>query len=327
MWVEITKRPNDDIGFDLNHFNKRSFPLLIAAKQNDLFLHWDSKRGCIVGCSQIADTRVTVRGPLRYRMLKNFVQFPETAITLAALRLNHAKIQSCHNKLAKQVPSVKSLLFPFTKYAKQWSRLQPQLNYLTAAPPELVEVLGGIYEKNRDGSTLYKSWLKLGFGGADGGIKTPVNKYVRVDEFTTITPGGMPRLLNAKELEKSIRVHQRLQNQVADWLTNQGLLPSGRKSFDPLPVDIQWVNGDTHVVGEVKSIKSENETAQMRRGIGQVLHYKKLFEDQINSDKKTIQAALIVSHKPDEIWIRLCKDLKIINAWPKKFDRLLRRIS
>lgn len=323
VWFEITRRPNDEIGKDLNHFNKRTFPLLIAAKQNDLVLHWDSKRGCIVGCSKIADTKVDVQNSSYFRMVKNFVQFPENAITLASLRLNHAKIESSYNKLAKQLPDVKPLLFPFAKYAKQWQKLQPQLNYLTAAPPDLVEVLGGIYESHRDGSALYKPWSELGFGRINDRIKTPVDKYLPVDELIKINSKGEPRLLNAKELEKSVRAHSKLQNQVAVWLADQGLHPTGRKSLDPLPVDIQWIEENIHVVGEVKSIKSENETAQMRRGIGQVLHYKKLFEERVVSGRETVQAALIVSHKPNDIWIRLCKDLEILLAWPGKFKQLL----
>jgi hypothetical protein len=36
---------------------------------------------------------------------------------------------------------------------------------------------------------------------------------------------------------------------------------------------------------------------------------------------------LIVSRKPDEIWLRLCADLEIRLAWPKKFRNLTYRIE
>lgn len=102
----------------------------------------------------------------------------------------------------------------------------------------------------------------------------------------------------------------------------QGLHPFGSQPLDPLPVDIQWIDGTVHVVGEVKSLKRDNELAQMRRGIGQVLHYRKLFESQARHGSRRVEAALIVSRKPDNIWLALCADLRIRLAWPRRFDRL-----
>jgi hypothetical protein len=142
----------------------------------------------------------------------------------------------------------------------------------------------------------------------------------------TITQGQV-QVPDAAELEKSTRIHRQVQNQVADWLQNKGLEPLGAQPLDPLPVDIQWHSGSIHVVGEVKSLKSENETAQMRRGIGQVLHYRKLFEDLNKPGVTSVEAALIVSRKPDDIWVRLCEDLRIRLAWPSQFGALTYRIE
>jgi len=328
VWVEITRRPNDDIGVDLNHFNKRTFPLLEAARKGDRVLHWDSKRGCFVGCSQIADSKVDAKSGSRFRYLSSFVQFPESALTLDALRRNHQRIRRAKENLNAQLSDKKSLLFPFAKYAKTWKRLQPQLNYLTAAPPELVAILGAIYEAYRKGSSLYRSWGDLGLGPTNVSVALPASKpnYKRADELITIDDSGV-HIPNTKELEKSAREHSRLQNQAADWLHARGFDAVGNQPLDPLPVDIQWANGSVHVVAEVKSLKSENEVAQMRRGIGQVLHYRKLFEEQKRTGVKQVEAALIVSRKPDEIWVRLCADLRIRLAWPSQFGNLTYRIE
>lgn len=328
VWVEITRRPNDDIGVDLNHYNKRTFPLLEAARKGDQVLHWDSKRGCFVGCSQIADTKVDVKRKNRFRYLSDFVQFPETALTLESLRKNAAKVRRAKQNLENQVSGKGSQFFPFAQYAKTWEKLQPQLNYLTAAPPELVAILGAIYEADRKGSSLYRSWEDLGLGLTNVTVALPIKKldYKRADELLVIDDSGL-RVPNTKELEKSARAHSRLQNQAADWLNARGLNAIGNQPLDPLPVDIQWKSGSVHVVAEVKSLKHGNEVAQMRRGIGQVLHYRKLFEEEKRSGTTKVEAALIVSREPDEIWIRLCTDLEIRLAWPKKFRNLTYRIE
>ena len=328
VWVEITRRPNDDIGVDINHFNKRTFPLLESARKGDFVLHWDSKRGCFVGRSRIADTAVYSKDGSRFRDLTDFVQFPETALTLKALRSNHTKIRAAKQRLESRVAPGFSLLFPLAPYARKWARLQPQLNYLTVAPPELVAILGAIYEAHRKGSKLYRSWNDLGLGPTNVTVSVPTVKreYRRADELISIDDGGI-RVPNGKELEKSHREHSRLQNQAADWLASKGLEPFGSQPLDPLPVDIQWINGRVHVVGEVKSLKRENEVAQMRRGIGQVLHYKKLFEDARRSGKHRVEAALIVSRKPDNVWVELCADLQIRLAWPSQFGNLTYRIE
>lgn len=325
VWVEITRRPNDDIGVDLNHDNGRTFPLLEAARKGDRVLHWDSKRGCFVGCSQISDTRVDVRGESRFRYLTGFVQFSEGAITLDSLRRNYRSIREARAKLASQVRHNQSLLFPFAPYAKTWKRLQPQLNYLTAAPTELLAVLGAIYESHRKGSSLYCSWRSLGLGSASikVAVLEPTLNYDRANELITIDDSGV-RVPNTKELEKSARAHSRLQNQAADWLHAHGYVAVGNQPLDPLPVDIQWRMGPVLVVAEVKSLKKSNQVAQLRRGIGQVLHYRKLFEEENRDGVRKIEAALIVSNEPDTIWINLCAELGIRLAWPGKYSNLTR---
>jgi len=326
VWVEITQRPLEDVGRDLNHSYKRTWPLLADARRGDHVLHWYSKMGCFVGCSEVSDSDVDIRGKDHYRYLTNFTQFPDAAISLEALRLNWKKIQKCHDNHANRVPKGMSPLFPFAPYAKTWKRLQPQLNYLTAAPPELTALLGSIYEAHRKGSKLYKSWSALGLGGTNIVVETSKPTYERADELVSIAQGEV-RVPDAAELEKSTRIHRRVQNQAADWLQKKGLEPFGAQPLDPLPVDIQWRRGSIHVVGEVKSLKPENETAQMRRGIGQVLHYRKLFQELNKPGVTSVEAALIVSRKPDKIWVRLCEDLRIRLAWPSQFGALTYRIE
>jgi hypothetical protein len=255
--------------------------------------------------------------------LTDFIQFPETALTLETLRMNYAKIRLARRRLETEAGSTASLMFPFVPYAKTWQRLQMQMYYLAAAPPELVAILGSIYETHRRGSKLSQSWSDLGLGPTNIAVSFPTSKreYQRADELVTIDDSGV-RVPNSKELEKSYREHSRLQNRTADWLASRGFKPFGSQPLDPLPVDIQWIRGAVHVVGEVKSLRRDNEVAQMRRGIGQVLHYKKLFETAGRPTNHRVEAALIVSREPDAVWVELCKDLKIRLAWPGRFEDL-----
>lgn len=322
VWIEITRRPNDEIGIDLNHDNKRTFPLLADAERADFVLHWDSKRGCFVGCSRIADNRVAVRDGYHFRKVHNFVQFPENAISLDAIRSNWRRVQECYDIHKARVPHNSPSLFPFAKYDGSWKKLRPQLNYLTVASPELVGLIGGIYESFRRNSPLFKSWQSLGLGDSMDFVNSVEPIYKFVDEFVEIA-NGKARVPNSSEIERSTRIHRQTQNQVAVWLRKNGLSPFGSQSLDPLPVDIQWRNGPVHVVGEVKSLKIANETSQMRLGIGQVLHYRRLFENLRVPGVKKTEAALIVSREPDPIWISLCADLQIRLAWPSNFKPLI----
>lgn len=168
VWVEITRRPNDDIGVDLNHDNPRTFPLLKAALRGDYVLHWDSKRGCFVGRSRIADSTVVVRSGNHRRDLSDFIQFPESAVTLDALRKNYKKIRTTKKRLEARVTPGTPLQFPVAPYGGTWAKLRPQLNYLTVAPPDFVSILGAIYEAHRRGDVLYRSWSDLGLRAANG---------------------------------------------------------------------------------------------------------------------------------------------------------------
>jgi len=328
VWVEITRRPPEDIGININHYNTHTFGLLDSAAKNDHVLHWSSTLGRVYGCSTVSDAASFTKDGSRHRRLTDFVRFPELAITLDSIRRNHAKIRKVEESLATRSAHHSSLHYPFAPYGGSWQHLRPQLKYLTAAPPELVAILGSIYEARRKGSSVLRSWASLGLGPTNIGVELPNPQltYKTADELVVFNSKGLP-IFDSGELEKSAREHSRLQNQAADWLKNNGIQVGGSQSGDPLPVDIQWASGSIHVIGEVKSLKSENEVAQMRRGIGQVLHYRKLFEEQKRTGVKQVEAALIVSRKPDDIWVRLCADLRIRLAWPSQFGNLTYQIE
>ena len=61
--------------------------------------------------------------------------------------------------------------------------------------------------------------------------------------------------------------------------------------------------------------------------VGQVLHHRKLFGELGEPRVTSVEAALTVSRKPDDNWVRLCEDLQIRLSWPSQFGTITYRIE
>jgi hypothetical protein len=72
---------------------------------------------------------------------------------------------------------------------------------------------------------------------------------------------------------RGLRAHNRLQNRLSDLVEAAGFTPIDPESpIDPA-FDLAWFDGPTMFVVEVKSCTQDNQTQQLRLGIGQVLDY------------------------------------------------------
>lgn len=78
--------------------------------------------------------------------------------------------------------------------------------------------------------------------------------------------------------------------------------------------DVAWRDGHNRLtVSEVKSLTSDNETRQLRAGLGQVLDY----QDQLQGRAAEVRALLWVEREPTEArWVSLCERHGVILAWP-----------
>jgi len=139
--------------------------------------------------------------------------------------------------------------------------------------------------------------------------------YVEEDEDAGINFGG-PREFDPEVLERASMVHRRTQNAVAKWAKDHGfdpLRPTGSPKFDAA----WWDNGTLRLV-EVKSVKAENESTQVRLGLGQLLDYRLQLENQ----GVTVVAVLALSEQPaDARWNELCAHHDVVLTWPP-FDQL-----
>jgi hypothetical protein len=329
VWVEITRRPNDGIGVDLNHHESshRAYKLLSQPQPDDKVLHWDSKRQQFVGVSTVASAPFD-KGQNRWVTLKGFNGLPVNSLTLELVRPYGKQIGRIRESISK---TSKSTHFPFQPYGSEgWALLRPALAYLTAAPNELISLLGGIYESMRDGDLSSPTWKDYGLGPAlkvqtksgNARDKQSLRRYVEANEELIVTPSGNVKVPDHTLLEVGYRQHNALQNKVAAWLRSRNLTPVSQRAMDRYPVDIQWEDNHTLCVAEVKSINSSNELSQMRRGIGQVLHYRYLASQQ--HDSFTVVAALIVPRRPSKEWLAICAEVGIRVGWPGEFNRLRR---
>jgi len=113
------------------------------------------------------------------------------------------------------------------------------------------------------------------------------------------------------ERDKSTLRHRVLENWLIDQLHDNDLEP--QDSVHGPQFDVGWSLNGSFVVCEVKSTQN-NETKQIRLGLGQVLHYK--FETKLTS-KQDVKAALLVESEPeDSMLIELCRSVDVCLFWP-----------
>ncbi|MFD9410129.1 hypothetical protein ACFWBN_24385 [Streptomyces sp. NPDC059989] len=112
----------------------------------------------------------------------------------------------------------------------------------------------------------------------------------------------------------AVRTHARLQNLLAREAQNRGLIahsPTGDPEYDLAITDSA---GGHLILAEVKSLPKGAETAQLRAGLAQLLHYADSFRER----KDGVQLVLWVEGPPLdwEAWHRICHRAGVTLAWP-----------
>ena len=331
IWIEITRRPNDDIGSDIRHNTEQVRLLLEIAKKGDKVIHWDSKRGCFVGISTINDSKPRKIGDDLGLLLSDFTQFPKGILTLEQIREQWKLVKEIHEEFS--VPG-ESLYFPFAPYGSSgWKALRPRLAYLAIAPPSLVDVLGAIYKQHAEPSTS-QPWEA--FGVSTGLLpkitkakQRPLVKYSKAKEEQSSIANTW--LTSNEALVKATAEHHKLQNLLATWLKRNGFAPDSTRAMEKLIVDLKWREGNTLCVCEVKTLGRE-ESNQLRLGLGQVLSYR--FETNKIEGKRAgtnVKAVLAIDRQPSqeilELWEGLCDELGVLLVWPSEFRRIKKFMS
>jgi hypothetical protein len=325
IWIEITRRPNDDIGSDIRHNTEQVRLLLKIAKKGDRVIHWDSKRGCFTGVSTIRDSKPRKIGADTGVLLSNFIQFPRAILTLEQIRIQWRLIKKIHDD---ELIQGHSLYFPLIPYGpNKWKSLRPRLAYLAIAPPGLVDVFAAIYKQEAD-PRLSPTWESYGLPTKSLPSITkpkekPVPKYVKANEKQRNVAANW--LTSNEALVKSTAKHNKLQNSLSTWLTKNGYEPDSTRAMDKLIVDIKWRKANIVCVCEVKTLGAE-ESNQLRLGLGQVLSYRFETKRIENLERKTlVKAVLAIDKKPaknSKLWEDLCQELDVLLIWPGQFQKI-----
>lgn len=140
----------------------------------------------------------------------------------------------------------------------------------------------------------------------------PVGTEYRVeDESTTLAP-AVPRAPDLALMGETLSKHRRLQNGLAQQVRDRGLEPLSPMPTDPA-FDLAWRDDDILTVTEVKSLRLENESHQLRTGLGQLLDY----VDQLSARARQVRGVLWVERAPSEDrWLGICERAGVVLAWP-----------
>jgi EVE domain len=147
-------------------------------------------------------------------------------------------------------------------------------------------------------------------------------RYRRRDENIEVTSREVVTARDPDAAGRGLRAHHRLQNRLSDLVAAAGYTPVDPESpIDPA-FDLAWFVGQTLFVVEVKSCTPDNQTQQLRLGIGQVLDY----EDTLLARGHVVQPVLYLQEQPaDPRWSSLAQRHGIQLVWPGIEQSLLNR--
>jgi hypothetical protein len=136
------------------------------------------------------------------------------------------------------------------------------------------------------------------------------------------------------KMDRGTAAHKDTQNALAEALLQAGLTPrSPRQDLGDPAFDVAWRDGGVAFIAEVKSLTDENETAQIRLAIGQVLDYVHTLHLRRKTHSlpphwkgvSTVQGVIAVEHQPVGAphWAGVCEENGIILTWPSKYSDML----
>ena len=339
-WVEITRRPYEDIGKNLWVTNPDSTPkkLIDSPRKGSLVFHWDSSRQEFVGFSKISDrvlrpgrygtSDITGRGGITWRRkLTDYKEFPSGVLSLENFRRHASGVQMMRQRLFQTYGG--PLHLPFAPYGSSgWKKLRPSQTYFAVCPSDLrylilkildeYKVVNPWHELPKIASLPAKSKVKF----EPRATKKKLEEiYRRANQDMTISWGKDFRL-PTKALEHSSRAHARIQNSLGSWLESKKLKPFSPNAGHSAQFDIAWNRRGVMYVCEVKSLNRVNEDQQLRLGLGQVLHYQQLLSQ---SEKIKVRAVLAVEREPTDskTWLTLAKAHGVKLVWKATFKDLL----
>jgi hypothetical protein len=145
-------------------------------------------------------------------------------------------------------------------------------------------------------------------------------RYRRRDESIEVTSREVATSRDPDAAGRGLRAHHRLQNRLSALVEAAGYTAIEPESpIDPA-FDLAWFVEHTLFVVEVKSCTEDNQTQQLRLGIGQVLDY----EDTLLARGHTVQPVLYLEEQPaDPRWSGLARRHGIQLIWPGTEHSLL----
>jgi predicted RNA-binding protein with PUA-like domain len=136
--------------------------------------------------------------------------------------------------------------------------------------------------------------------------------FRRRDEDIDVTSRESVTARDPDAAGRGLRAHNQLQNRLNDLVGAAGYTPiESEPPIDPA-FDLAWFMGETLFMVEVKSCTPDNQTHQLRLGIGQVLDY----EDTLLARGYTVQPVLYLEQEPaDPRWSGLAQRHGIQLIW------------
>jgi hypothetical protein len=144
--------------------------------------------------------------------------------------------------------------------------------------------------------------------------------YRRPDHDPSVAGDGEV-FRDPKQLERAFRAHASTLDALANLIRSKGYEPLVPQDAT-CNFDLAWTTSDGHVcVAEVKSNTIDNESLQVRHGLGQVLDY----AHRLQQRGFRVQPLLVLERQPEafEHWRSLCQANGVVFAWVANLENLV----
>jgi hypothetical protein len=133
--------------------------------------------------------------------------------------------------------------------------------------------------------------------------------------------GGVVFERDPDVVDRGLRGHASTLNKLGEMAAAKGLRPHCGRA--PCAYDLAWETPSGLAVAEVKSLTPDNETTQLRLGLGQVLDYG---DAVAGSGRPVARLVLAVERAPSEKnrWVELCGRAGVTLVWPQVMARAFR---
>lgn len=329
FWLEVTGRADIGVNLKAPQTNEHglkfwSYSLLKYVQEGDLIFHYDRNQQAIVARSTATGKLWTdsiiwaARGALAreagirphtrpgwYVGLEDYQRL-ENPLELETIRVFQKELNTLMSELITEVGS--PLYFPFEMGNNR--PMRPMQGYLFKLPFFFVHLFGkSLGEETFEKHVVYERSIDTNFG-AD---------YRIADEETSVGERD-PFSIDPTIVERGLHGHAATQNDLAEFLMNQQLIPLSPGPDEP-NYDLAWKIDDEIWIAEIKSITNSNEEKQLRLGLGQILRYCQLLQP-----KGKVHGVLAIERAPSDItWIALCNDHNILLVWPEVFSENLKK--